>query len=64
MKKLMSLILALVMVMSLAACGAKEDTPAPEKEEPKTETPAPEKEEPASNWPEKEITIVQPWSLG
>ena len=64
MKKLMSLLLALVMVMSLAACGAKEDTPAPEKEEPKTETPAPEKEEPASNWPEKEITIVQPWSLG
>lgn len=64
MKKLMSLLLALVMVMSLAACGAKEDTPAPEKEEPKTETTAPEKEEPASNWPEKEITIVQPWSLG
>ena len=63
MKKLMSLLLALVMVMSLAACGAKEE-PAPEKEEPKTETTAPEKEEPASNWPEKEITIVQPWSLG
>ena len=63
MKKLMSLLLALVMVMSLAACGAK-DEPAPEKEEPKTETTAPEKEEPASNWPEKEITIVQPWSLG
>ena len=64
MKKLMSLLLALVMVMSLAACGAKEEPPAPEKEEPKTETTAPEKEEPASNWPEKEITIVQPWSLG
>ena len=63
MKKLMSLLLALVMVMSLAACGAKEE-PAPEKEEPKTEAPATEKEEPASNWPEKEITIVQPWSLG
>ena len=64
MKKLMSLLLALVMVMSLAACGAKEEPPAPEKEEPKTETTAPEKEEPASNWPEKEIKIVQPWSLG
>ena len=64
MKKLMSLLLALVMVMSLAACGAKEEPPAPEKEEPKTETTAPEKEEPASKWPEKEITIVQPWSLG
>ena len=63
MKKLMSLLLALVMVMSLAACGAKEE-PAPEKEEPKTEAPATEKEAPASNWPEKEITIVQPWSLG
>ena len=27
MKKLMSLLLALVMVMSLAACGAKEEPP-------------------------------------
>ncbi|WP_298032252.1 tripartite tricarboxylate transporter substrate binding protein [uncultured Dysosmobacter sp.] len=60
MKKLLSLLLALVMVMSLAACGAKE-TPAPDKEESKTEAPA---EKPASNWPEKEITIIQPWSLG
>ena len=51
MKKLMSLLLALVMVMSLAACGAK-DEPAPETEEPKSEATAPEKDEPASNWPE------------
>jgi tripartite ATP-independent transporter DctP family solute receptor len=41
MKKLLSLLLALVMVLSLAACGAKEE-PAPEKEEePKAETEAP-----------------------
>ena len=62
MKKLMSLLLALVMVTSLAACGAT-DNPAPDKEEPTTETETPT-ENPASNWPEKEITIVQPWSLG
>ena len=46
MKKLFALILALAMVLSLAACGQKEE-PAPEKEEPKAEEPAPEKEEPA-----------------
>ena len=47
MKKVFALLLALTMVLSLAACGAKEE-PAPEKEETKTETPAPapEKEEP------------------
>ena len=41
MKKILSLLMALVMVLSLVACGAKEE-PAPEKEEePKTETEAP-----------------------
>lgn len=47
MKKALSLILVLMMMFSLAACGAKEE-PAPEKEEaPKqeAEAPAPEKEE-------------------
>ena len=49
MKKLIAMLLALVMVMSLAACGAKEPAPAPT-EAPKAEAPAaPEapKEEPA-----------------
>lgn len=40
MKKILSLLMALAMVLSLAACGAKEE-PAPEKEGPKTETEAP-----------------------
>lgn len=46
MKKLFAMILALAMVLSLAACGQKEE-PAPEKEDPTAEEPAPEKEEPA-----------------
>ena len=46
MKKLFAMILALAMVLSLAACGQKEE-PAPEKEDPTVEEPAPEKEEPA-----------------
>lgn len=45
MKKLFALLLSLAMVLSLAACGGKEE-PAPEKQEdPKVEEPAPEKEE-------------------
>lgn len=39
MKKLLALVLALVMVLSLAACGGKADAPAAT-EAPKTETPA------------------------
>lgn len=40
MKKLLSLLMALVMALSLAACGGKEE-PVPEKEEAKTETETP-----------------------
>ena len=43
MKKLISLLLALVMVLSLAACGAKEEAPAaeaPAAEAPAAEAPA------------------------
>ena len=43
MKKLIALLLALLMVFSLVACGAKEEAPAAE--ETKTEAPAEEKEE-------------------
>ena len=47
MKKFLAMLLALVMALSLVACGAKDD-PAPEKEEaPKTEQPAGEEEAPA-----------------
>ncbi|WP_295584049.1 tripartite tricarboxylate transporter substrate binding protein [uncultured Oscillibacter sp.] len=57
MKKLMSLALALVLALSLAACGA------PSADDSKSggeQTPAAAD----SAWPEKEITIIQPWSLG
>ena len=68
MKKIIALLLALVMVMSLAACGASEPA-APEA--PKAETPAapeaPKAEEPAAE-PKKyegvEITYWSMWSAG
>lgn len=59
MKKLMSLALALLMVLSLAACGGGDKTPADNGSQTQ-DTP----QQASSNWPEKEITIIQPWSLG
>lgn len=47
-KKILALVLALLMVFSLAACGEKQEA---------------NKEE-EFNWPTKEITLIQPWSLG
>ena len=56
MKKLIALLLALVMVFSLVACGQKEEAPAAE--EPKAEAPAEEKvEEPAK---EEEPEVESP----
>lgn len=52
MKKFLALFLAMIMALSLVACGGKED-PAPEKEDPKAEEPAPEKEDPAA----EELTV-------
>ena len=49
MKKLIALLLALVMVLALVACGAKTEEPAAE--EPAAETPA---EEPAAEEPAAE----------
>lgn len=60
-KKLLSLLLALAMVMSMAACGAKTNEPPATSGTP-SETGAPAVEE--LNWPTKEITLIQPWSLG
>lgn len=77
MKKLMSLALVLILVLSLAACGGTSSTAgsggsassasgsasgsaASSGSGSAAAEPAP----PASNWPEKEITIIQPWSLG
>ena len=42
-KKLWAALLALTMVLSLAACGSKKETPAPEAEKPAAEQPAEEK---------------------
>lgn len=56
MKKLMSLALALLMVLSLAACGGK-DTASDGGSQDAQQTAD-------ASWPEKEITIIQPWSLG
>ena len=57
MKKLIAMLLALVMVLSLAACGASAPaTEAPKAEEPKAEAaaPAPEAEAPAA----EEVELV------
>ena len=54
MKKIIALLLALIMVLSLVACGAKTETPA---EEPAAETPA---EEPAAEEPAEEPAAEEP----
>jgi len=59
MKKLIAILLALVMVVSLVACGAKTEEPAPAPEAPKTEEPkadAPKAEEPKAE--EKKESII------
>ena len=40
MKKIWAVLLALTMILSLAACGSKKETPAPESEKPAAEQPA------------------------
>ena len=40
MKKIWAMLLALTMILSLAACGSKKETPAPEAEKPAAEQPA------------------------
>lgn len=57
MKKMLALILAAVMVLSLTACGQKEE-PAPEKEPNGVETPA------ETKWPERPIEIIIPYGAG
>ena len=66
MKKMIALLLALLMVFSLVACGAKEEAPAAPAEEEKVEAPAEEKEEataeeeeaPAEEAPEVKIGLM------
>ena len=60
MKKLIALLLALVMVLSLAACGGSAPAEAPKAEEPKAE--APKAEEPKAEEPAKAAaTEVELW---
>ena len=56
MKKLIALLLALIMVLGLVACGAKTEEPAAE--EPAAETPA--AEEPAAEEPAAEEPAAEP----
>lgn len=61
MKKWYAMILTLVMVLTLSACGAKEGTPAVKEETPATEK-GPQSEE--IKWPERPIEIVIPYGAG
>ena len=54
MKKILALLLALVMVLSLAACGGKTETPATEA--PKADTPA--TEAPVADAPAVEVGLI------
>ena len=49
MKKMLALLLAMVMVLGLAACGKKDDTPPPADDQTQSDTQTPETpEEPAA----------------
>ncbi|MDO5400797.1 MAG: carbohydrate ABC transporter substrate-binding protein [Eubacteriales bacterium] len=60
MKKLIAMLLALVMVLSLCACGAKEE-PAPAPEAPAADAPA--TEAPAAEAPSGDKIVVNVWSF-
>lgn len=72
MKKFVSILLALVLVLSLAACGAQTETPAATEAPAVDATEAPAAEEPAAEepaaeniaWPEKPVTIIVPFNNG
>ena len=63
MKKLMSLALALLMVLSLAACGGNSGGSDSSGQPAQSAQPSGGSSSDAK-WPEKEIKIIQPWSLG
>ena len=62
MKKLLSLVLALLMVLSLAACGGSGDSGGGQSAQSSSSGGGDSSAD--AGWPEKEITIIQPWSLG
>ena len=65
MKKLMSLALALLMVLSLAACGGSGGAKDSDSGSQPAQSSQPSGGSSSSDakWPEKEIKIIQPWSL-
>lgn len=58
MKKVLAFIMAAAMTLSLAACGAKEETPAA------PAAPAASAEKPATDFPKDDITMIIPQGLG
>ena len=69
MKKALSLVLAMVMLFALAACGGTTESAAPESTAPESTAPestAPESEAPeASGWqPEQSVDLIIPYSAG
>ena len=65
MKKFLSLALAIVMALSLIACGGDASS-APQTSEPQqpSGSASGEPAKPADSFPEKQVTIIMPWSLG
>ena len=64
--KAMSLVLALVMLLALCACGGTTESAAPESTAPESEAPestAPESETPESEAPEASFTTVEEGKL-
>lgn len=64
MKKLMSLALALLLVLSLTACGGSGGSDSSGSQPAQSSQPSGGSTTTDSKWPEKEIKIIQPWSLG
>lgn len=73
MKKLTALLLALIMLLSLCACGSTQSTPAPAAEAPQSNESAPEQApaaepeaapQPTVDFPKKPLTIIVPYSAG
>lgn len=61
MKKLFAMLLSLAIVLSLAACGSKEQETQPAGDESQTDTEAPAE---TLSWPERPIEIIIPYGAG